>query len=447
MAFNLKNSQGGFISNTEVEKLANIRDIQMRSGGLCNPGGVASSLRLAPWEMERNFSAGQRCGGENDIIDGKPTGTLRVSLGAMSSLQDITIFVEFIKEFFVEQSATTGMAGETSHERPSFYVDSLMVYPIKSCGGWAVPTNISWNIREEGLAWDREWCLVHQGTRTTLSQKKYPIMSLLKPKIDLANGLLRIHYHGPAIPEILNEITVPLSADPTVFISYGNTATLPTSEGCGDDVAAKLYYSPTIAAFFTSIIGTPCTLARFQPASLGLSSRHTKAHLKILSDPQIKRPILLSNESPMLVISRSSVNRLNEQIKQGVAGAKAAHASVFRANLIHAQQLSHSGNERPYIEDNWEALHIGDGEGVKFDVLGGCRRCQMLCVDQMTAEKNEEPFVTLAKTRRKQGKIFFGVHAALTERQTARIRVGDKVRPLIQAGQRFHAADVRKSSM
>ena len=436
IAFNLKNSRGEFISNTEVEKLANIRNIQIRSGGLCNPGGIASSLELEPWEMERNFSAGQRCGGENDIMDGKPTGSLRVSLGAMSSLQDILIFVDFVKEFFVEHLSTRNTTMEPCHETPSFYVESLMVYPIKSCGGWPVPMDVSWDIREEGLAWDREWCVVHQGTRTALSQKKYPVMSLLKPKIDLANGLLRILYHGPIPPKHPSEITVPLSADPTVFTNHDNPVPFPTSEVCGDDVAAQIYSSPTIAAFFTSLIGTPCTLARFQPATPGLSSRHTKAHLNVPSNPQIKHPILLSNESPILVISRSSINRLNEHIKQGAAGSKAAHASVFRANLVLAEQLIHSGNERPYIEDSWEELRIGDEEGVKLDVLGGCRRCQMLCVDQMTAEKNEEPFVTLAKTRRKQGKIFFGVHAALTEgsrkKQTARIKIGDKVKALIK---------------
>jgi len=34
----------------------------------------------------------------------------------------------------------------------------------------------------------------------------------------------------------------------------------------------------------------------------------------------------------------------------------------------------------------------------------------MVCVDQDTAERNEEPFVTLAKTRRFGNKVFFGEH-------------------------------------
>ena len=437
IALNLKNNHGGFISNSEVEKLASIRRIHIRSGGLCNPGGIASSLGLAPWEMKRNFSAGQRCGGDNDIIDGKPTGVLRISLGAMSSPQDISTFVDFIEEFFVEQAPGIGQIDEQQCENSAFYIESLMIYPIKSCGGWALPAELSWTIKEEGLAWDREWCIVHLGTRAALSQKKYPAMSLIKPKIDTANGLLRVRYHGHRPSDVPNEITVPLSEDPTVFTSYGNANTLTNSQVCGDDVAAQLYSSPTIAAFFSRLIGTPCTLIRFPPASSGHSSRHTKAHLNLGSGSRIKHPILLSNESPILIVSRSSINRLNEQIKERKSEAKAAHASVFRANIILAEKRPDSGHERPYVEDDWTALSVGNEANVRFDILGGCRRCQMLCVDQMTAEKDEEPFVTLSKTRRKQGRTFFGVHAALTmyckDDRAARIRVGDVVKPVARS--------------
>lgn len=474
IAFNLINSRNVFISNSEVEKLAAVRNIQIRSGGLCNPGGVASSLGLPPWSMRRNFAAGQRCTGEQDIIDGKPTGMLRASLGAMSNTQDVVASIDFIEEFFVDEPPIQGPHEKKEHciEGPSFYVESLTVYPIKSCSGWTVPSGLSWDIKQEGLAFDREWCLVHQGTRTTLSQKKYPKMALLKPTLDLTNGLLRVRFQGRCPPEISGEISVPLSADPRVFASYGNNASAtPTWEVCGDEITADLYASPAFANFFTALVGTPCTLARFPSTSPGVSKRHSKAHQTLSTSlDSNKHPILLSNESPILAISRSSVNRLNEEIKQrrNTGSAKAVHASVFRANLIIAehhqqQQTIHkpSRREHPYHEDNWATLYIerrSDDErnhhmhnndynindAIKLDILGPCRRCQMLCVDQMTAEKNEEPLVTLAKTRRRQGKIFFGVHAALSlteegdigakqpqQQSNTSIQVGDKVRAVV----------------
>ena len=439
IAFNLRDRKGEWFSNTEVEKLANVRNIQLRSGGLCNPGGIASALDLEPWEMKRNFSAGYRCGHESDAIGGKPTGMLRVSLGAMSNMQDVKTFVEFVEEFFVDHSEVPRRAEVSPVLRHDLYVETLTIYPIKSCGGWAIPPGILWDVRAEGLAWDREWCLVHQGTRTALSQKKFPKMALLRPSLDLEMGLLRVRIHGPVPPATPNEISVPLSANPGVFQTFDSRLPVPTSQVCGENVLTYTYASKHIADFFTTLIGAPCTLARFPAAAQGLSTRHSKAWLNAPGNdrsssqlPKLtERPILLSNESPILTISQSSLNRLNEQIK--LKGGKAAHASVFRANIIVAEDpASNPGSEDPYVEDAWRSLHIGND--VTFDVLGGCRRCQMICVDQHSAEQNEEPFVTLAKTRRKDGKIFFGVHAALaTARrgQVARIKVGDKVCPSV----------------
>lgn len=437
IAFNLQDARGEWVSNAEVERLADIRSIQLRSGGLCNPGGIASSLGLQPWEMKRNFSVGHRCGNEDDVIGGKPTGALRVSLGAMSNLQDTKKFVDFIDEFFVDHTDSPRELEAVALSARNHYVETLAIYPIKSCGRWLVPPNTAWDIREEGLAWDREWCLVHQGTRIALSQKKYPNMALLRPTLDFEKGLLRVRYHGPIPPSILNEITVPLSSDPSVFQSSNNGFSQPCARVCGDEIIAQTYSSKDIADFFTALVGTPCTLARFPVAMSGSSPRHSKAHLNVTSkDPRHTfgseakpRAILLSNESPILTISRSSLNRLNEQIKH--KEGKAAHASVFRANIIVAEDLASSpGQEQPYAEDEWRSLGIG--QHVTLDILGGCRRCQMVCVDQYTSEKNEEPFVTLAKTRRKEGKVYFGVHTALATcdtRQFARIQVGDRVVP------------------
>lgn len=435
IAFNLQNERGEWVSNAEVEKLANIRSIQLRSGGLCNPGGVASALELQPWEMKRNFSAGHRCGNENDIIGHKPTGVLRVSLGAMSIMRDVTVFIDFIKEFFVKLKNIQQEPEAITSGGRDYYIETLVVYPIKSCGGWLIPPDTTWDIMEEGLAWDREWCLVHQSTRTALSQKKYPNMALFRPNLDLKKGLLRVWYYGSIPLSTPNEITVPLSSDPTVFQSLDDGLHQHHTHICGEKIIVQPYSSRLIADFFTNLLGTPCTLARFQAATSGPLTRHSKVPPDPTSQayrPSLMgaepRPIHLSNESPILAISRPSLNRLNEQIK--IKEGKAAHASVFRANIIIAENLASSlSYEQPYIEDEWRSLRIG--RHVILDVLGGCRRCQMVCVDQFNAEKNEEPFVTLAKTRRIGGKVYFGVHTALATCKTgqiARIRVGDRVK-------------------
>jgi molybdenum cofactor sulfurtransferase len=61
----------------------------------------------------------------------------------------------------------------------------------------------------------------------------------------------------------------------------------------------------------------------------------------------------------------------------------------------------------------------------------------MVCVDQQTAERNQEPFVTLSKTRRFDGRVYFGEHtshialddASSPPAQYATISVGDRVHP------------------
>lgn len=412
VAFNLRNNRGQWISNTEVEKAAFVKRIHLRTGGLCNPGGVAKSLDLAPWEMEDNFSAGHRCGGENDIINGKPTGVIRVSLGAMSTTRDVDRFLSFVEEFFLDRSPLERVDSpmQNAHSTTSdsrHHVQSLTVYPIKSCAGWQIPRGTPWEIRHEGLAWDREWCIVHQGTGAALSQKKYPRMALMKPDLDFKSGMLHIRQAGTT-----NQVSVPLSLNPTYF---GSESTRNGNANvCGDSFKARVYTSSAVATFLTAAVGVPCTLARFPSASTTASStRHSKAHLKAPNQKDsVPRPILLSNESPILTINRSSLNRLNEQIK--AKGGKAAHPSVFRANIVLAESsIVPPGQEEPWAEDTWESMHVGGLKGPKLEFLGGCRRCQMVCVDQESAEKNEEPFVTLAKTRRFGGRVLFGVHTAL----------------------------------
>ena len=88
----------------------------------------------------------------------------------------------------------------------------------------------------------------------------------------------------------------------------------------------------------------------------------------------------------------------------------------------------------PYVEDTWTYLSLKNEEKQertekgKFEVLGKCRRCHMLCIDQRTAEKRQEPFVTLAKTRRSEGKVWFGVHLALSGKQSKIwVKVGDEI--------------------
>ncbi|TVY83978.1 Molybdenum cofactor sulfurase [Lachnellula suecica] len=106
IAFNLMDVGGVSIGYGQVEKLANDNGIFLRSGGLCNPGGLACYIKIEPWQFKRAWSAGHRCGdpGGQEIINGKPTGVVRASLGAMSTISDVDTLLTFLSKSFTDWS-------------------------------------------------------------------------------------------------------------------------------------------------------------------------------------------------------------------------------------------------------------------------------------------------------------------------------------------------------
>jgi molybdenum cofactor sulfurtransferase len=349
----------------------------------------------------------------------------------MNTHADVTNFISFVQEFFVDKNAVVLRSDSpldmTVVAHAKRYIESLAVYPIKSCAGWSIPSDTDWDVHSTGLAWDREWCLINQNTGAVLSQKTCQRMALLRPEFDFKAQVLRI---TDATSKL--HISIPLSKNPAHFDD--GTEKDRDVTVCDDSIRARQYVSAAISNFFTDALGIPCTLARFT-TSAGTTTRHMKPHLQRQDSQSGGTPqsLLLSNESPILTISRSSLNHLNETIAG--KGGKVARATVFRANIVVAGHNSDASSpEHAWDEDDWQSMRIGGQGGPHFDFLGGCRRCQMLCIDQETGTKDPEPFVTLAKTRRMNGKVMFGIHTALRLHgvcTTKTIRVGDVVETLV----------------
>lgn len=99
IAFNLQSYDGKWIRKSHVEQLAIVNNLQLRTGGVCNPGGISKYLNLSPGEMRDAFAEGLRCGSGIDELHGKPTAIIRASLGAMSTLDDVARLVRFIDLF------------------------------------------------------------------------------------------------------------------------------------------------------------------------------------------------------------------------------------------------------------------------------------------------------------------------------------------------------------
>ncbi len=296
-------------------------------------------------------------------------------------------------------------------------------------------------------------------------------MALIRPTMDLEKGVLRVEYSDdaadPTIEQIL--IEVPLSKDPRPFETSTNIKDQSTRV-CGDMITAKTYQAPEKNQFFSEAVGVPYRIARYPPNSssqelgrkwrgvLGArkaavdgpkefqSSSYSSvpgsfptnddtidekdsgigsdSEKEALDGTKQANPILLANESPILVVSRASVALLNEQIKsKGLVPSKSdLFPDRFCTNVVispldstqDSNQDRALGHTRAYEEDDWCDHHqplslLADASGsgdvqipTTRQVPGACRRCQIVCVTPKPGDKDLEgkPFATLAKTRR-----------------------------------------------
>jgi molybdenum cofactor sulfurtransferase len=115
ISFNVKRSDGSPLGYLELEKLASTHGIHIRSGGNCNPGSISRWNNIGAEEVIQNYS----CSGDRDLYKGKLYGAARVSIGAMTTIEDVLIWLDFFKRYYVEV-----MPGRTVHDLGSSKINS-----------------------------------------------------------------------------------------------------------------------------------------------------------------------------------------------------------------------------------------------------------------------------------------------------------------------------------
>jgi molybdenum cofactor sulfurtransferase len=105
IAFNILRGDGIIVPCSDVEEDADKERIYVRSGGLCNSGGVATYLKLTERDLRAAYARGHRCNKPILQVEGRATGVVRISMGAMSTRQDIDRFVSFVQETYVLNSS------------------------------------------------------------------------------------------------------------------------------------------------------------------------------------------------------------------------------------------------------------------------------------------------------------------------------------------------------
>lgn len=155
-------------------------------------GAWALLMSVSAEDTLYHHSCGHVCGDKLDLIDGKPTGVIRVSLGWCSTFDDLTKFLALIQDYFVESSEGTNSSWRYKNDRAAVdytlscnpspgemgFLRRIYMFPVKSCGAQVVD---SWPVTPSGILYDRHWAIVDsKGKLMTLS--RYPELVLIVPR-------------------------------------------------------------------------------------------------------------------------------------------------------------------------------------------------------------------------------------------------------------------------
>ncbi|KFM23986.1 Molybdenum cofactor sulfurase [Auxenochlorella protothecoides] len=427
VTFSMLRGDGGHMGYREVERLASLRGIRLRTGCMCNPGACAQALGLTSREMRANHAEGHVCWDDRDLMHGKPTGAVRASLGYASRTSDVDRIVHFLEEFFVEKAEAPESLRPAPAVPPSsaLVVTALTLYPVKSCRG--IPAT-EWPLGPSGLLHDRSWVVV-DGTGKPLSPKRCPGLLSIQPRLEWRRGVLVLEWVGGAAQ-------VPGQARLSPEMPLGSGA---AGAGSRPEAAGPQARSETLTAWLSAALQQPARLeasvARRRPASklqscvpeegprvaAGEKAASSETEGATLGGPGGAHSIIALG--PPSLHSSVTPNTLPADVRQGMAALPTRFATsgdlllVTRASLEllseHAPasaQTSWSTDRRggwPFAEDSWTEIRAGE---LGLRVAGACPRCDRICVDPGDGRwVGPEPLLSLAKLRRRRGKVCFGI--------------------------------------
>ncbi|XP_011498068.1 PREDICTED: molybdenum cofactor sulfurase 3 [Ceratosolen solmsi marchali] len=444
ISFNVLRSNGEYVGYMEVLNMAALFKIHLRTGCFCNPGACQRHLKLSDKEILKNYDTGYTCGGTTDLINGKPTGAIRVSFGYMSTIKDAKVILHMLKKCFVNGHEVikypawlsnfklnlyskmnydnnvdiNGVSNEfTKNERENVVagenwfpqlcsvitssnlfksyntkkyckLSKIFVYPIKSCGGYEVQN--SWILTSKGLQYDREW-MIMTSSGLCLTQKQEPKLCLIKPDFNFLNNKLELYFPG------MPSIGIPLN----VLSETVNNDRICRGKICGHKIEGK-YCGAEISEWLSLALRRP-NIKLVRQSELAESKQTSKPKLSFVS------------QSQYLLINTASVLWLTDQISEDSECDKNTILQRFRGNFLINGHI-------PFEEIKWKVIQIGN---CHFEVEGVCTRCQMVCIDQTTGIKTIEPLRTLGE--KFHGKLKFGIYLVSKSQENNVLKIGDDV--------------------
>ena len=463
VSFSLQAADGAPIGYAEVYRMASINRIILRAGCFCNIGACQEALGLSSVEVRRAVTQGRSCWEDNDGSDllapspsdgrdseselVKHTGAIRASLGLGSTREDCNALVEFLKRVFIDLPANVRLQPDSASCAPSstsnISLQSLHLYPIKSCAGLSVRR---WPlVPGRGLLLDREWVVSDKAGRA-LTLKSHPLLALVQPTVDLVSNQLVLTVDSSANSSVkkMEPLSLKLGragiilrtsearveetdtcVQPSSASAQTNKQTLQNQQAseaedstvriCGKPRQA-VHCSVDAATWFSDLLGLPCTLLRADDTPM------SKAKLK--DNTELTQSF--ANEAQLLMVTAESVDSLRELMKASteVRPFTGNDASIFSpAPLVPVT----TANFRPNMvltgtseglvaheEDDWVSLvlggtaTVGASTNVRLLVTKPCARCSVVNVDGRTGEMTGKVLAALVGNRKNKGAIHFG---------------------------------------
>ncbi|XP_055710855.1 molybdenum cofactor sulfurase 3 isoform X2 [Phlebotomus papatasi] len=391
--FNILHSDGSFVGFAEFACMASIYNIIIRTGCFCNPGACQRHLKLSNEDVRAHFQAGHICGDAYDLINGIPTGSIRVSMGYMTTKANVDALINMIENCYCRPTKLPVQLESISSMYKRFPVakmdeiklEMICIYPIKSCAAFKVFDR--WPLTPRGFLFDREWMIVTE-KGVALTQKNNTRLCLIRPSIDQERGKMILNF--PEMESI--DVELKLNVERGRMIE---DSSLCQSKVCGDRVQG-FDCGEKIAQWLEEALNMP-------GLRLLRKNNDEKRFFRKNGSLQDCPEISLANQAQFLLINSTSVSWLMDQVRDwdeegDREGLLSNVIDRFRGNIVIKSSKS-------LEEAAWKIVRIGQ---ILFKVDGQCTRCQMICIDQRSGEKTAEPLRTLA--REFEGKMKFGIY-------------------------------------
>jgi uncharacterized protein len=269
-------------------------------------------------------------------------------------------------------------------------LEQIHVYPVKSLAGVDCEEA---EVEPWGLRHDRRWLLLNPDGSVLTAREQHELLALRADPLE----------------------------DGSINLTGRDAATLRVNAPVGGE------HLPTTLSRLESVRSAGAEVDRWlsdqlgQPVRLGWLDGPRRRTVSESHGGQPGDPLSLADTGPLLLTTQASLRRLNDWIAED-AVARGDELPGPMVMMRFRPSVVVDSSDEPFAEDGWAHIRIG---AVDFRLSEQCDRCVVTTIDPHTRVTGKEPLRTLARYRKRDHKVWFGIR--LIPLSTGTIRIGDKV--------------------